>query len=184
MLIYLEFLKQNPKILLDNLDIWDKVLAVKEFFKNNPKPNIYIIELPIIGVDTKFIQTHKKIIDKVLMQVCEYDKNITSLVNYGFEKKYFLKYPKDRIRIKNKEWNDIEINIDDLKKFSEKKLFIIENLQTYLAFPKALQHTLLLFESSLFFVKLYFQVFGLTLPMPRFSLLSFLSSHLRVLISL
>ena len=70
------------------------------------------------------------------MQVCEYDKNITSLANYGFEKKYFLKYPKERIRLKNKEWDDIEINIDDLKKFSEKKLFIIENLQTYLAFPR------------------------------------------------
>ena len=132
----ISFLKQNPKILLDNLDIWDKVLAFKEFFKNNPKPNIYIRELPIIGVDTKFIQTHKKIIDKILMQVCEYDKNITSLANYGFEKKYFLKYPKERIRLKNKEWDDIEINIDDLKKFNEKKLFIIENLQTYLAFPR------------------------------------------------
>ena len=117
------------------MDIWDKVLEVKNFFVNNPKPNIYIRELPIIGVDTKFIEKHKKVIDKILMQVCKYNENITTLKEFGFEKKYFLKYPKNRIRFKNKLWDDIEINIEDLSKFEEKKLFIIENLQTYLAMP-------------------------------------------------
>ena len=129
------FLKQTPKILLDNMDIWDKVLEIKIFFVKNPRPNIYIRELPIIGIDTKFIEKHKKVIDKVLMEVCEYNENIKILANFGFEKKYFLKYPKNRIRFKNREWNDIEINIEDLYKFKEKKLFIIENLQTYLAMP-------------------------------------------------
>jgi len=131
----IDYLKENPKILLDNTDIWEKVLEVKNFFKQNPGPGIYIRELPVRGVDSKFIQNHKKVIDKILMQVCEYDKNVKTLSNYGFERKYFLKYPKPRIRIKNKEWDDIEINVEDLKKFKEKKLFIIENLQTYLAFP-------------------------------------------------
>ena len=129
------FLKQNPKILLENMDIWHKVLEIKNFFVDNPKPNIYIRELPIIGIDTKFIENHKKIIDKVLMEVCEYDDNIKTLGKFGFEKKYFLKYPKNRIRFKNKDWDDIEINIEDLVKFKEKKLFIVENLQTYLAMP-------------------------------------------------
>jgi len=130
-----EFLKQNPKILLDNMNIWNQVLEVKNFFVNNPKPDMYIRELPIIGVDTKFIENHKKVIDKILMQVCEYDKSIKSLKNFGFEKKYFLKYPKNRIRFKNRQWDDIEINTDDLSRFKEKKLFIVENLKTYLAMP-------------------------------------------------
>jgi hypothetical protein len=138
------FLKQNPKILLDNMDIWDKVLDIKNFFVKFPKPNIYIRELPIIGIDTKFIERHKKVIDKVLMEVCEYDKNIKTLANFGFEKKYFLKYPKNRIRFKNRHWNDIEINIEDLDKFKEKKLFIVENLQTYLAMP-VIEHYLVVF---------------------------------------
>ncbi len=130
-----DFLKQNPKILLDNMDIWDKILEIKNFFVKFPKPNIYIRELPIIGIDTKFIEKHKRLIDKILMEVCEYDKNIKTLGNFGFEKKYFLKYPKNRIRFKNTDWNDIEINMEDLDKFKEKKLFIVENLQTYLAMP-------------------------------------------------
>ena len=131
-----KFLKQNPKILLENIDIWDKVLEVKEFFVNNPRPNIYIRELPVIGIDSKFIEKNKKVLDKILSQVCEYDESVKSISKeWGFERKYFLKHPKNRIRIKNKEWDDIEINVEDLKKFKEKRLFIIENLYTYLAFP-------------------------------------------------
>jgi hypothetical protein len=83
------FLKQNPKILLDNMNIWDKVLEIKNFFVKNPKPNIYIRELPVIGVDTKFIEKHKKLLDKVLILVCEYDENVKTISNFGFEKNIF-----------------------------------------------------------------------------------------------
>lgn len=95
-----EFIKEKPKILLDNLDIWDKILAVVTFFKNNPKPNIYIRELPIRGVDSKFIQKNRVLLNLLLEYVLDekfYDKEIKNLKDdFSFEKKYFLKFPKKK----------------------------------------------------------------------------------------
>jgi len=140
-----EFLRQKPLILLKNLDAWGRIIFVVHFFLQHPKPNIYIRELPIEGVDTKFIQSHKKVLDTLLQKVLSddvYDSTITKLSDYGFEKKYGLKYPLSCIRFRS---NKIEIaDIDDIEitcesfsrlKLRAKRIFIIENLITFLAFP-------------------------------------------------
>ncbi|SFP16930.1 Wadjet anti-phage system protein JetD domain-containing protein [Hydrogenimonas thermophila] len=140
-----EFLRQKPLILLKHLDVWDRIISVVQFFLLHPKPNIYIRELPIEGVDTKFIQSHKKVLDTLLQVVLStkfYNSSITKLSDYGFEKKYGLRYPLSRVRFRS---NEIETaNIDDIEITCEafntfglkaKYIFIIENLTTFLAFP-------------------------------------------------
>lgn len=140
-----EFLSKKPLILLKNLDGWERIILVIDFFLKYPKPNIYIRELPIEGVDTKFIQHHRKVIDTLLQEVLSekfYNPSIVKLSNYGFEKKYGLKYPLNRIRFKTlktkiESLEDIEIST---KAFNSLELradyvLIIENLTTFLAFP-------------------------------------------------
>jgi len=140
-----EFLSQKPLVLLKNLDVWKSIVAVVDFFLKNPKPNIYIRELPIEGVDTKFIQSHKKVLDTLLQEVLSgdvYDSTITKLSDYGFEKKYGLRYPLSRIRLRSKDIKlagieDIEITYEAFNTLglNAKYIFIIENLTTFLAFP-------------------------------------------------
>jgi len=140
-----EFLRQKPLILLKHLDVWDRIISVVEFFLKHPKPNIYIRELPIEGVDTKFIQSHKKVLDTLLQEVLSdtlYDSSITKLSEYGFEKKYGLKYPLSRVRFRSNVTkiagvNDIEITCEAFNALGlkSKYIFIIENLITFLAFP-------------------------------------------------
>jgi len=143
-----EFLRQKPLILLKHLDVWDRIISVVQFFVLHPKPNIYIRELPIEGVDTKFIQSHKKVLDTLLQEVLSdtlYDSSITKLSEYGFEKKYGLRYPLSRVRFRSFNMkreiagiDDIEITCESFNRLDlrAKRIFIIENLITFLAFPK------------------------------------------------
>ncbi len=141
------FLRQKPQVLLKHLDVWDQILSVVGFFVEHPSPGIYIRELPIEGVDTKFIQSHKKVLDMLLQEALPphtYDTSIEKLSEYGFEKKYGLKHPFSRVRFRLLDSAMRISGLDDLEIVCEafnmlalraKRIFIVENLTTFLAFP-------------------------------------------------
>ena len=148
-----EFLRQKPQILLKNPEHWRSILAVVRFFLENPKPGIYLRELPIEGIDSKFIQSHKKILDTLLQELLEpesYDASITRFSNYGFERKYGLRYPSNRVRFRTLDPEARVCGVEDMEIACEafnslnlraRRIFIIENLTTFLAFaslPSAL----------------------------------------------
>jgi len=154
-----ELFLQKPKLLLDNRDNIEKLLDIVAFFYENPRPNIYLRELPIIGVDTKFIQKNRSVIDALLMCVLDkssYDVDITKLSENGFEKKYGLKYelPLVRIRILDealyiKNLHDLTITTEEFCSLNLacKNIFIVENKITMLSFP-AISNSIVLFGSG------------------------------------
>ena len=87
---------KEPKLIMEYGDVWDRLLKVCHYFMAYPKPpNLYIRELEIEEVDSKFIELHKRVLDKLLETILEpsfYNAEITKISNYGFEKKYGLKY--------------------------------------------------------------------------------------------
>lgn len=46
--------------------IWPQLLAVVQFFQENPRPGLPMRLLPITGVDTKFLETHETVIRQLL----------------------------------------------------------------------------------------------------------------------
>jgi hypothetical protein len=142
-----EFLRQKPQVLLKHLDVRERLLAVVRFFLEHPNPGIYVRELPIEGVDTKFIQSHRKVLDALLQEALPpktYDASLTKLTEYGFEKKYGLRYPSSRVRLRLLDptmrisgLEDLEITCEAFNALGlqAERLFIIENLTTFLAFP-------------------------------------------------
>lgn len=141
-----ELYLQKPNLLLQNAHIIDELLAIVEFFQNNPKPNIYIRELSILGVDTKFIEKNKVIVDAFLQKTLDskaYDASITNLSKNLFEKKYSLKYelPTVRFRILDASLyidglSDITLTIEEFERLNIgcKRIFIVENKITTLCF--------------------------------------------------
>ncbi len=137
-----ELFLKKPFMIIEYEKIWDKLLLVVDFFINNTYPNIYIRELSIKDIDTKFIEKHKKIIDILLSYIKE-TTPLNSLSNYAFEKKYYLKYPLAtiRFRILDRELyiqglSDISLTSKEFEslKIECKKVFIIENKITFLSF--------------------------------------------------
>ncbi len=135
---------QKPFLALENSAIAKEVVAIAEFFIHNPKPLCYVRELPILGIDTKFIEKNRKFLDQVLgtvLQDEEFDTSITQLGDGGFERKYGLKTPPTFIRFRTFGglcgFEDVSLPLESFAKLQLdlKAVFIVENLQTFLAFP-------------------------------------------------
>ncbi len=143
-----QFFLKRPNLLLQNMQNIDQLLDVVSFFHTHPRPNIYVRELSINGVDTKFIQKNRVVVDALLMYVLDessYDKSITKLSDNGFEKKYGLKYelPLVRFRILDEELNinglsDISLTTEAFSELNIacENVFIVENKITMLSFPQ------------------------------------------------
>ena len=130
-----DFLKYDSKE-------WHKIIQVSVWIANNPNPNIYLRELEIPNVDTKFIEKHDGILKKVINFLLNKDEKDFATNNfeerYGFKRKPVTVH--FRILDKDLDINgltDLEIPIEDFARLniSVKKAFIIENKITGLSFP-------------------------------------------------
>jgi len=141
-------LTKEPRLIMEYADIWDRLLRVCHYFVESPQPHLYIRELEIEGVDSKFIEQYKRVLDKLLESVLEpkfYNGEITKLAHYGFEKKYGLKYdlPTIRFRILDEQHyicglDDVSLPLNLFKNLDLgcENVYITENKINGLSFPK------------------------------------------------
>jgi hypothetical protein len=133
---------------MEYAEVWDRLLKVCHYFMVYPKPNLYIRELEIEEVDSKFIEQYKRVLDKLLETILEpsfYNAEITKISNYGFEKKYGLKYDLPTIRFRILDSNQYICGLDDLSlplnlfktlDLACKNIYITENKINGLSFPQ------------------------------------------------
>lgn len=133
-------LKYPLKVIENN---WDGLLKVCTYFKRNPKPQLYIRELPI-QVHTKFIEQNKGILRELL------DIIIAESVNIGekeFEKRYNLCYDEPLVRfrildisVSQKHFHgivDLSLPISQFRLLDIpiSTVYIVENKMNMLTFP-------------------------------------------------
>lgn len=149
---------QNPSRVIQNQNEWESILKVCNFFKQNPKPNLYVRELPI-SVHTKFVERNQAFIKDIL------DVLIPEFANTQerqFEKRFNLKFsePLVRFKILEKEisrnlfsgLDDIAIPVSQFEKLNlpVNKVIIVENkttLYTTLTLPR-MNNTIAIFGSG------------------------------------
>lgn len=91
-----EWVIQNPARIIQNQNDWESILKVSSFFKQTPKPSLYIRELPV-KVHTKFIEKNQSIIKDLLdALIPEY----SNLQERTFKKRFNLKFSEPQIRFK------------------------------------------------------------------------------------
>jgi len=144
-------LKEKPQLLMEYDEVWEQLLTVCSYFVAYPKPNLYIRELDIEGVDTKFIENHKKILDRLLSTIM--DREPIRMAQNGFEKRYGLKYdlPTVRFRILDETLyigglSDISLPLNEFMKLEIDcdRVFITENKINGLSFPPV-KNTIVIF---------------------------------------
>ncbi len=92
-----DWIIKNALRVITNQTEWDNILKVCQYFKQNPKPNLYVRELPI-NVHTKFIERNKSVIRELL------DILLPEYINSEykeFEKRFHLKFSEPLIRFIN-----------------------------------------------------------------------------------
>ena len=148
-----EWLSLHPLKVIANLPHWQDILKVVSYFHVNPKPSLYIRELPI-KVHTKFIERNKSLLRELLDIVNAETLNANEQKH--FENRFHLKYsePLVRFRLLDSQitqnyfsgLEDITVRISDFSslKLPIKKVLVVENLLNLLTLPM-MQNTMAVF---------------------------------------
>lgn len=138
--LLIEWIKANPTKLIDH-DTWQDTLKVCKYFLENPKPDLYIRQLPI-AIHTKYILNNKEIVQSLLEFL------IPEHINKGetkFELRFNLKYSEQLIRIRFLDRTlspvdgatDISLTFSEFSNFhsGSDNIFVTENLMNFLTLP-------------------------------------------------
>jgi hypothetical protein len=139
------WLLRRPLIVVEQADAWERVLAVLAWFRDHPRPGIYLRQLDVPGVDTKFIERRRGLLAQLLDLVLPppaIDAAFTGAA--GFEGRYGLRSrpPLVRFRILDPDQriaglSDLTVPVAELASLDlpASRVFVTENEVNGLAFP-------------------------------------------------
>lgn len=132
----------QPLKVIKYLPIWQDLLKVGVFFLENPQPNMYAREIPILPVAT-FIEDNIKIVTELLNAILP--QSTIEKKETIFEKRFGLKYDEQMIHIRSLDGNLGGLPVDNLAltaknwekiPLNSNQVFIITNQLDFLRFPK------------------------------------------------
>ena len=142
------WLARRPLVALENAADWDRVTEVLVWFRGHPRSGLYMRQLDIAGVDTKFIEGRKALLAELLDIVMAPDRE-----QRNFEPRYGLRSKPSQIRFRILDERLAIQGLTDLavpaREFAGldlpvERVFITENEINGLAFP-ALPRSLVIF---------------------------------------
>ncbi len=135
-------LHDKPRWLLDNLEVWNKLLGVAAWFIAHPRPDIFIRQIDLPGIDSKFIEQHKTqltVLLDALLPPSAIEREAKS-----FEQRYGLRFDQHLIRFRLLDpsialagLTDLTLPLEDFCRLELplEYIFITENKVNGLAFP-------------------------------------------------
>jgi hypothetical protein len=140
-----DWLARRPLAVLDHAARWGEVLAVLDWFTAHPRPGLYLRQLDIPGVDTKFIETHRVLLPELLDLVLpETAVDRTAVGARAFNERYGRRSERPLVRFRLLDPALYVQGLSDLSLPPEqfaalrlplRRVFITENRTNGLAFP-------------------------------------------------
>lgn len=139
------WLARRPLRVLEYSADWDRVLAVLDWFRAHPWPQLYLRQLEIPGVDSKFIEQRRGLLAELLDEVLPataIDQTVTG--TRRFNRRYGLREDRPQIRLRILDPELYIRGLSDLAVLPEEfarldlpveRAFITENRINGLAFP-------------------------------------------------
>jgi hypothetical protein len=150
------WLAVNPQQVVEQHGVWPELLRVCTYFQANPRPNMYIRELPI-AVHTKFIEQHLPILTRLLDALLPVE--VIEIGAKSFERRFGLRYdaPSVRIRLLDESLQarlglplvDVAAPVAQLTALpcNGLRCIIVENKMVFLTLPPR-KHTIAIFGSG------------------------------------
>ena len=143
------WIEHSPMKVLQQRDQWQELLSVLEWFCEHPRPSLYLRQLDIPGIDSKFIERHKGVLAELLDRLLPLegiDKEVTGFAHHGFERRFGLRYDQPQIRFRLLDadcaqqfagLSDITLPLDQFIRLDPpcSRVFITENKINGLCFP-------------------------------------------------
>lgn len=140
-----EWLTRRPLVALSHAESWPRVLAVLDWFVTHPKSGLYLRQLDIPGVDTKFIETQRGLLAELLDVVLP--ESAIDLAVSGskvFSQRYGLRSEPPLVRFRLLDESVYLSGLSDLSltpaefatlRLPVRRVFITENRTNGIAFP-------------------------------------------------
>jgi hypothetical protein len=136
-----EWVLNNPQAVIDNEAKWPGLINVCKYFLANPRPELYIRQLPV-DLHTKFIEQNEVVLKSLFDFLIPDD--IKDASQKSISKRYHLRYdePTVRIRILDRELmigdlSDIRIPLRNFEKLiiPATNIIVTENKMNFLSLP-------------------------------------------------
>jgi hypothetical protein len=156
----LVWLSKRPLRALELADNWDRLLEIVTWLQHHPRPGVYLRQVDIPGVHSKFIEAHRGVLTELLDIVLPPDA-IDFSVSGGsqFAKRYGFSDKPARIRFRvldpehslfrGNHMQDITLDAESFARLDSiiSRVFITENEINYLAFPQV-EHSIVIFGAG------------------------------------
>jgi hypothetical protein len=133
------WLAGHPMRALRLAGVWDKLLATVRWIEQCQAPGMYLRQVDMPGVDTKFIERHKGVLAELLD--AQLDPSRVNAAAPGFAARYgFLRRPgyvRFRVAGSFRGFSELTARTNELRAAPDgiTRAYVIENEITYLAFP-------------------------------------------------
>ena len=96
-----QWIARRPLVLLDHVQDWSRILDVLAWFRDHPRSNLYLRQIDIPGIDTKFMETRKQLFSELLDIVLERQYDLQpGGVAQTFEQKFGLRTKPSIVRFR------------------------------------------------------------------------------------
>ena len=142
------WLEKRPLAALALADEWERLLAVVAWLQSNPRPGLYLRQVDLSGVDSKFFEAHRGVLAELLdlsLPPESIDPRASGLTGfcrrYGFQDKplriRFRVLDPDIALLPQAGAQDITLTQADFERLDPpvRHVFITENEVNFLAFP-------------------------------------------------
>lgn len=143
----LDWIARRPLVLLERAGEWERVLACLHWFVQHPRAQLYVRQLDIPGVDSKFIESRKALLAELLDLVLPLDAIVPEASGVRqFELRYGLRAKPATIRFRMLDpllaidgLTDMSVPVEQFAalRCAAAQVFVTENEINGLAFPAA-----------------------------------------------
>ena len=147
----LPWLARRPLQAIDVADQWPRLLAVVRWLRDHPRPGIYLRQVDVPGVDSKFIEKHRDVLSELLdLALAPHLIDIGRAGINQFAARYGFRAKPARIRFRVLDERiallpgaalpDLALDADSFAslRVPVRRVFITENETNFLAFPPAI----------------------------------------------
>lgn len=151
------WLRKHPLTVLEYAENWPRLIAVLDWIALHPRSDVYLRQIDVHGVDTKFIERHRSLLGEMLDIVLppeaidtQYTGANGFALRYGFKSKPVqirFRFLNQKLRIQG--LSDLAVASGEFARLAlaVKRVFITENEINFLAFPDV-PDSLVLFGSG------------------------------------
>jgi hypothetical protein len=145
----LPWLEKRPLQALALADVWPRLLAVVTWLMAHPRPGIYLRQVDVAGLHTKFIEAHRGVLAELLdlaLPAAAVDFTKTGISQFAARYGFLDKPPRIRFRVLDphlrlvpgSDCPDIALDAASFSRLDLgiERVFITENETNFLAFPR------------------------------------------------